>query len=492
VLFTDGPRFIHLARVIAQGDWERALEHPFHPLYPALMAALQPLAGTWERAGAYVGIVAGTAAVAAAYALLRPGFGRIGARIGALLLAVHPRAIEYSGDVQSEALYLALWLGALASLWRALERRSPRAALGTGLLAGLAYLTRPEGAGVLLVGALLAGFEWLRSRWSLRQTALWGTALGLGAALAMAPYVAYQSARHGGLVLTQKKSIGTLVGVPALDTAGGDPIEEELPGEQWIAARAALSGSTSGPAPFPTENARVGPPGPGRALLELAQRLLSSARYELALLCVLGLLAARGRPGFRAGFFGVSAGLYLVVLWGLLVSTGYVSHRHVLPVSLLGLGYGALGVPALGALLLAPLRARGSPRPSAALATGVALALVCASGLVQGARPGRVNALADRRAGEWLRERVPPGHSVASVKRRVAFYAGAPHTDLRMAPSEAALLAYLHASSAAYVVVDEHQRPELLRMTAHEPDALRLVHTAEARGERAFVYEVMP
>jgi 4-amino-4-deoxy-L-arabinose transferase-like glycosyltransferase len=489
VLHTDGPRFIHLARVIAEGDWDRALEHPFHPLYPALIAAVQPLAGEWARAGAWVGVASGTAAVAAAYALLRGAFGRTPAAVGALLLAVHPRAIEYSADVLSDASYLALWLGALACLWRGLERRSAGAAAAAGVLAGLAYLTRPEGAGVVLVGALLGGLEWLRHRWSLGQTAAWGLALGLGAALAIAPYVGYQSARHGTLVLTQKKSLGALVGVPALDTAGGDPVEEELPGEQWRVAREKLEG-VPGPSPFPTRNALAGAPGSLEALAELGGRVISTARPELALLTLLGLLAARGRPSARGRFFGVTAALYAGVLWALISSSGYASHRHALPVVALGLGYAALGTAPLGRWLVAPLRRLGRA-PSTAAATAAAVALVTAAGLAQGVRPGRLDGLADRRAGEWLQPRVPPGHSVASIKRRVAFYAHAPHTDLRMAPSEAALLAYLRASSTAYVVVNDKQRRELLRLIAAEPDALHLVHTAEAVGERAYVYELV-
>ena len=39
VMFNDGPVFLALAQALDRGDWAAALSHPFHPLYPALIAA---------------------------------------------------------------------------------------------------------------------------------------------------------------------------------------------------------------------------------------------------------------------------------------------------------------------------------------------------------------------------------------------------------------------------------------------------------------------
>ena len=109
--------------------------------------------------------------------------------IGALLLAVHPRAVEYSGDVQSDGLYLALFLGAVACLWRALSRGSLPAAAATGGLAGLAYLTRPEGLGLVLVAYGLGALQLVARTWSFSRLTRFGVALGLGLAFTSSPYL---------------------------------------------------------------------------------------------------------------------------------------------------------------------------------------------------------------------------------------------------------------------------------------------------------------
>jgi hypothetical protein len=179
------------------------------------IAAATPLFGDPERAALAVSIAAGALAVGALGALLRAAFDRKVAGIGAFLLAVHPSALELA-DLQSDGLYLALFLASAALLWRAYAAASARDAFLAGLVAGLAYLTRPEGLGTLVVGAALAALEVARRHWSVSQAARFSGALVLGGVLVMSPYVAFLSARAGGLVLTGKKSVTGVLGLSAV------------------------------------------------------------------------------------------------------------------------------------------------------------------------------------------------------------------------------------------------------------------------------------
>ncbi len=213
VMFNDGPSSSAWPRRWRRGSGRRALSHEYHPLYPALIAVFHSLVGDWELAAVAVNVIGGTAAVACLYGFARAAFGRTTAFAAAAILAVHPYAIKFSGDVQSEGLYLGLFLGAVWALWLALRSASLGAASVAGLLCGLAYLTRPEGIGLLAVGGALAAWYALRRSWSRRRAAAWGALLFLTAACVAGPYVAWLRAETGVWSLTQKKSVGWVTGL---------------------------------------------------------------------------------------------------------------------------------------------------------------------------------------------------------------------------------------------------------------------------------------
>jgi hypothetical protein len=177
------------------------------------------------------------------------------------------------------------------------------------------------------------------------------------------------------------------------------------------------------------------------------------------------------------------------VLFGLAANSGYVSRRHVLPPAVLSFGYAALGVAAVadGLGRLPGLGARLAPAARLALP----LVLVAGLGLGKALRPDRLNALPELHAAEWVREQggLAPDQAVAAIKQRVGYYANARFVDLRRAPHEALLLAFLRRERARYVVVDESERTELLRMLG--PDAAALAPVHEGAGDDvAFVFEV--
>jgi len=481
VMMNDGPEFLRLAQAISAGDWGTALAHKYHPGYPAAVAAAHLVLPNWEQAAVAVSVLAGALAVGAMYLLLRDAFGVRAARIGAFLLAVHPVAIELS-DVQSDPLYLAFVLLSAALLLRAYLQERPLAAAWAGAVSGLAYLTRPEGVGTVLVGLGLAALALSQRHWSVSRALRFAAPLCVGAALVMSPYVAVVSQQTGGLALTQKKSIGQLLGLsrPAEKHAAKlDPLLE---------ARPDLKPLPRGVRPF-----RDVPSATGAASLPFAAKLvvreiLKALRAEGVLLLLLGFFAVRGRLEARGWFFAAYAALYLVVFFGLAASADYLSRRHVFPPASLFFGYMGVGVLALAQWLarLQPLASRPALRVAAPLA------LVAALGLGKSLRPDRVEALPERRIAQWIRAAgaLAPGEAVAGVKERIGYYAGARFVDLRRAPHPDVLLEYLRRERVRYVVVDERERVELLRLTAGAPDALAELRHEEVGGHAAFVFEV--
>ncbi len=480
VMFNDGPIFLAMARALEQGDVAAALASPFHPLYPALVAALAPALGSLEAAGVAVSVVAGTLAVAALWAFVRRAFGPAEAAVAAALLAVHPMAVEYTGDVQSEGVYLLLFLAAAASLWRALSGLRPAPAAVGGLLAGAAYLVRPEGLGLALVAGGLLGWRALAERDVRRRALLAVVALAAGALLASAPYLVWIRADQGSWALTRKKSVAVVAGLAEAPRQGPDP---RPAGARPARIDPAAAARLEQPGPPPSRRAALG---------DWWKAHVRGLHYTAALLLLAELvLGGWRRPGLRAAFVGGVVAAYALVLLGLALQVGYVSARHALPPLTLTLGYAASG------LLRVARRAGHAGRPPAAGAarrTGAAAAALLLAATLAGAlkalHPDRTEDLAARRAAEWLRASGAPVEGVAARRRRTAWYADAPHVEIpEHVPVDADLL---RRAGASHLVLDDEDGADLPALAASLPAAAHRVHRSEAAGHRATVWALSP
>jgi Mannosyltransferase (PIG-V) len=121
----------------------------FYPLYPLLVGVLgRVLLGHYVLAGVLVSLAATLGAFVLLYRLAEEKLDPEGARRAVLYLAVFPFAV-FLGAVYSEALFLFL---ALASFAFAERGRF----LAAGVMAGLAWLTRPLGVALVPALALIA------------------------------------------------------------------------------------------------------------------------------------------------------------------------------------------------------------------------------------------------------------------------------------------------------------------------------------------------
>jgi 4-amino-4-deoxy-L-arabinose transferase-like glycosyltransferase len=513
-IFNDGPVFLALAQRAESGRFETLLQHPFHPLYPLAIAAVHllgaPLGLSREDAAALVSVVAGTGAVLALYAFVRRAFGPREALVAAFLLAFHSDAVENSSNVQSEGLYMVAFIGAVGALWRTLEGGRLRAALAAGAFAGLAYLTRPEGLGVACVGlALLAGYAllgWLPPR---RAAAL-GTALAAATAVFVLPYASALSLESGQLLLTRKKSVSWVIGATDRGGPGGlatgqagmeAPKVRQRTREAASEEPVASARGAARPAPPDTpesdpDESLVPPPwrarAAGAALGDLVKSAYQSVRPEDLLLLLVGLFALRGRPGHRGVFLAAVIGAYGLLLFALAANVGYLSRRHTLQPATLLLGYAAVGALQLGVWLGgrraadAAARRRGARR-----ATALLLAVVALVSLGKSLRkPEAVEALAERRAAEWLRDR-DPGSVVAARKRRVAYYAGAAFVQLRP-KTPSAFEHYFDDHAVRYVVVNVADVAEYVGLAPLVGVRLEELERVKAPGGVAVVYAYHP
>ncbi len=162
----DGLKFIRIAREFQTHPWADVVRGAdAHPLYPALIAATEPLVAwftgagpaAWRTAAQIVAVIASVGLILPIYALTLMLFDRRIACLAAALAVVLPRAAELGHDTLSDSLglmctFLALWMGA-----RALRRGDWQSAAISGIAAGAGYLARPE---VILVPCAIA-LAWL-------------------------------------------------------------------------------------------------------------------------------------------------------------------------------------------------------------------------------------------------------------------------------------------------------------------------------------------
>ena len=166
IIEVDGAYWAGLAAALERGDFRHGLSTAWPPLYPALVAVLLRIArvaglapgpAIAEAGARAVSVLAGTLLLIPLHALARRLLSPRAATIAVLLAAFHPRLLQYSAAVLSEATFVLLLVGALALLVSSEESEGAAATsreAASGALFGLAYLARPE-------GLLLAAAAWV-------------------------------------------------------------------------------------------------------------------------------------------------------------------------------------------------------------------------------------------------------------------------------------------------------------------------------------------
>ena len=495
VMFEDGPHFIEVAARFSNGDIAGALAHPYHPLYSALIALVSFVTGNVEVAALAISILGGTVAVVATYIFLRDAFDERVAAFGSLLFAISPYAVRFTADVQSEGLYLAFFVSGVALLYRGVTRDDTPLLIAAGFAAGLAYLTRPEGAGLIAVGGIVIGQRFVSGRLSFARAAKSAAALCGSGLVVAAPYL-WALAENNTAVLSGKKSLFRTMGLTAEATAswwilGGLLLLALAFGLRVVRRREPFNHFPAGMIAATLMALLVGQLAWAGEVTVFASVLVSTLRPEIAVLVVLGLVALR-RTGTapRDTFIAVALILYAAVLVGLLLNYGYLSRRHVMPLLPLALGYAGIGAVFLTEAIADRFFKPGADRRAGVLIVGLAALLVLGSA-PKTLHDHREDVVAQRLAAEWLKEQdLAPGR-VASNKRRTGYYANRPWRSLTRG-SALRQMDELARERVRYIVADDRE----LGYRDHFPPtpgfALQELHRVSRGGRSAMVFELLP
>ncbi len=219
----DGTYMALLARSVLKGEaYFRSIIPPF---YSYLMVWALPFSSGLEEAGRWVSVILGTASLPLIYLLGRYFFSHRVGVMAVALAALEPSMLFYSYSVLSESTYLFIFLSALILSFILIKKQFFLLAVGVGLIWGIAFLTRQEGA--ILLGILmfvLLGNMVLKKTPILRGATLIFF-LSVGFFSVAFPYIRFIHQTTGEWALSDKSLLHIRSGIESVSS--NDPMQVE-------------------------------------------------------------------------------------------------------------------------------------------------------------------------------------------------------------------------------------------------------------------------
>ena len=214
VIKNDSVAFMQNAKYFASGDFSSALGHDYHPLYSLIMAVVYKVVPNMELSGTIVSLFFGTLTVIVFYLIGKSVFDRKISFVSAIILAFHPYAVRFSADIISDSTYLFFFISAFGLGYFAITNRKLLLYALTGICSALAYLTRPEGIGIIIIVAF-----WCALKDCVKIKVLWKEKLVSILILVVSflvfsmPYLVFIKQDTGSWSLTKKKKVSNLAGL---------------------------------------------------------------------------------------------------------------------------------------------------------------------------------------------------------------------------------------------------------------------------------------
>ena len=229
VIKNDSVAFMQNAKYFASGDFSSALRHDYHPLYSLIMAVLYKVVPNMELSGTIISVLFGALTVIVFYLIGKNIFDRKISFVSAIILAFHPYAVRFSADIISDSTYFFFFISALGLGYFAITNRKLFLFALTGICSALAYLTRPEGIGIIIIVAF-----WCTLKDCVKIKVLWKEKLVSLLILVVSflafsmPYFVFIKKETGSWSLTKKKNISDLAGLGnVLDTLRNGRLVDE-------------------------------------------------------------------------------------------------------------------------------------------------------------------------------------------------------------------------------------------------------------------------
>lgn len=378
----------------------------------------------WIYAG-QVGVLCCTAAaVITLYLLGRTWFDAKTAFWGVLVLIMLPYPAHWGADILRDWPHVFLLFAGLLLLYRAIERQRSIMFLGAGLVSGLGYVVRPECAQVVLYGAVL---------FVLQAACAFRRKEPIGKAWKYA-FLAFGFLSVFLLLASQQKRV-----VP-------DKLDELLNVDATPAA-----GSMTSPLNEKTVQQAGGSGilGMIEAIGNLLKGLSENLLYYFTVPAAIGfyLFVKESRSSMQRLFIGMILVFYTIVLLTLDMRWGYISRRHLLPLTAIFCFFIPAGTEWLARRLFAK-----QWRMAFYVLIGVGL-LICTPKLL---RPPGYDKKTYREAARWVADHTPANAAIYSCDNRIPFYAERPYHFYRQNK-----VSRLALKSDYWIVLSKDGRPQL-------------------------------
>jgi 4-amino-4-deoxy-L-arabinose transferase-like glycosyltransferase len=200
----DATRNIMLGRNFASGNLYGVLDDYWPPLYPILLGIMTYVVNDLVLPAIIISTVAGSLAIPLTYYFVKRSYSRREAVIAAVIAIFSPYLINSVFALGSENIYLLCILGALITGWKGWVKGSAIYYFVTGILLGLAYLTRPEAIGYPIFFIALAIAKSLWQKLPARKMLVQIAAVFIGFALLSTPYILYLRSETGSWTISGK------------------------------------------------------------------------------------------------------------------------------------------------------------------------------------------------------------------------------------------------------------------------------------------------
>ena len=497
IISRDGVTYITLGGYFKQGSLAKGLGHDYHPLYSMLIAVLSCFLKDSQLAGQIISIVAGSLLVIPIFYLGKSLFNESIAFVTGLLVAFHPYLARISADVVSDPLYILFFATGICVGWSALKRRSLPCFFLTGACTAFAYLTRPEGIGIIIViGFWILIVDGMRFEFPSRRGLVSLLLLVLAFLIFASPYLVYLKKDTGHWILTRKKSIKTLMGVEKSKSEFRNTRNQQIRTENLLRqGRAGISklNDIGKHPPVVISNIYLENI---KKFFNLSTRLASTFHWPLFFLWLVGILKCRGIARFDKGQWFILSFylLYLPILYLLLLNVGYVSRRHLLPLIVIGLFWAAIGVEESKNWILRKMYKLN--RASYLSPMGISVIILCmtiAILLPKTLKHQRSDKIWIKKAGIWITKNGPSNPKIMSSDPRVAYYAGGVNIATLPGKTFQEIEGLAQKERVDFVVLKSDQtgmdRSDSILDCSK---TLNLVHQlAEVRGGKILIYQVL-
>lgn len=357
---------------------------------------------SWVLAGQSLNLLCRILSIVPLYGIGRLLVGGRQAFWAMLILVVLPWPAEWGHDVLREWPHLLFLAGGLLAMLGAFAGGRILLFLPAGCMAGLGYIIRPECAQILLYALAGLTLACIRpSEGMSRKKAVSGAALlivGFGAI-----YVPF--AQLSGRALPAK-----LKHVLTADTADNDP-------------RAASWGCR----PLPKYQRAGLTPAPLKGVFNVMQHLSENQYYYFFPFMLLGLyrfFTRQQKRPFDAWFMALFIGVNCLMCVALYHQWGYVSRRHLLPLTAMTALFIPLGLDGVaGWICQHRLKLGERVNEKKQRRVVVVLALIGVSAcLPQVFKPAGISKIGFVRAAQFLKDNTPATAIVAVPETRIAFY----------------------------------------------------------------------